>query len=111
MKLSSFLEVSSSPEYVTELGLKFAPHLAIQAAASDKWANCFVSRKMKHPWFKLRFKSVTSIFNVRLGVRDQPGGNVPADFNLLVCLFMSTTHQHSKRKIFAAVSGYTNPQK
>ena len=82
MKLSSFMEVSSSPEYATEFGLKFAPQLAIQAAASDKWANCFVSRKMKLPWFKLRFKSVTSIFNVRLGVRDQPGGNVPADFNL-----------------------------
>ena len=76
------MEVSSSPEYVTELGLKLAPQLAIQADASDKWANCFVSRKWKDPWFKLRFKSVTSIFNVRLGVRDQPGGNVPADFNL-----------------------------
>ena len=81
LNLSSSVEVSSS-SHLTSSGLKFAPQLAIQADTSDELAVCFISKNESNPWFKLKFKSATPIFNVRLGVKDQPDKKLPAGFNL-----------------------------
>ena len=81
LNLLSSVEASSL-SHLTSSGLKFAPQLAIQADTSDQLADCFISTNQPNPWFKLKFKSVTPIFNVRLGVSDQPNKNLPSDFNL-----------------------------
>ena len=73
---------TSSSSFSNSSGLKFPPELAIQADTSYVWANCFVSEKTPHPWFSLEFKSVTSIFNVRLGVRDRSSEQLPHDYSL-----------------------------
>ena len=72
----------SSSFVISSSKLRFDPTLAIQADTSDEWANCFISTNEPNPWFRLEFKSVTSIFNVRLGIRAQPEGELPAKFNL-----------------------------
>ena len=83
----------------TRYGLKFAPQLAVQAAADTGyvWANCFISRKENSPWFRLEFKLVTSIFNVRLGVRNQGGGLLPPDFSLQGMTGLSVSVSNSSR--------------
>ena len=81
LNLSSSVEASSS-SHLKSSKLEFAPQLAIQADTSDEMADCFISKNESNPWFKLKFKSVTPIFNVRLGVRDQPDKKLPAAFNL-----------------------------
>ena len=81
LNLLSSVEASSS-SHLTSSGLKFAPQLAIQADTSDEVADCFISKNESNLWFRLKFKSVTPIFNVRLGVRDQPDKKLPAGFNL-----------------------------
>ena len=82
MDIYSPVKALASSSYETSSGLRFAPQLAIQVDTSFVWANCFISRKEPQPWFSLEFKTMISIFNVRLGVRDQPSGQLPADFNL-----------------------------
>ena len=62
--------------------VNFAPQLAIQADTSNVLDNCFISKEQVNPWYRLEFKSVTSVFNVRLGVRKDAGENLPRRFNL-----------------------------
>ena len=80
--LSPMNASSSSFYYVASEDLKFAPQLAIQADAGREWATCLVTTKEPNPWFKIEFKSTTSIFNVRLGTKRQTRGQLPADYGM-----------------------------
>ena len=82
LDISSPVKVTASSLFSNSSGPNFPPELAIQADTSYIWANCFVSKKEPHPWFTLEFKSVTPIFNVRLGVRDRSSEQLPDDYNL-----------------------------
>ena len=82
LDISSPVKATASSYNTMETGLHiFAPQLAIQADTSSLWANCFVSKKEVKPWYRLEFKSETSVFNVQLGVRDG-GEQLPTGFNL-----------------------------
>jgi hypothetical protein len=63
------VKVLSSSTY-RHAGALFHPLLAIQADTSHKQKNCFISKNESNPWFSLQFKSVTSIQNVRLVIRN-----------------------------------------
>ena len=82
LDISSPVTATASSAYVSSSGLEFAPHLAVQPDTGHMWSTCFVSNKELHPWFTLEFRSVTNIFNLRLGVRSLVGGQLPKDFNL-----------------------------
>ena len=73
---------AESSSFWNSSGQCFLPELAIQADTSYACANCFVSKKEPNPWFRLEFKSLTSIFNVRLTVRDRCSEQLPHDYNL-----------------------------
>ena len=82
MDILSPVKATASSTYETLSGLRFAPQLAIQADTGYVWANCFISKREQNPWFRLEFKSMASIFNVRLGVITQRSGKMPKDYNL-----------------------------
>jgi hypothetical protein len=84
LEIKSPVKATASSTYKigNEQILSFSPQLAIQADNSDVWANCFLSKKETNPWFRLQLKTVTSIFNVRLGVRMKSSGRMPAGFHL-----------------------------
>ena len=83
MDFSGPVNATASSSYVVPSNsLEFAPQLAIQADTTYVWATCFLSKKESSPWFRLEFKSMTSIFNVWLGVRDEAKGDMPEDFVL-----------------------------
>ena len=82
LDILSPVKATASSSYETQSKMSFGPELAIQADTGYVWANCFVSQKEPNPWFRLQFKSLTEIFNVRLGVRDKIGGELPRDFVL-----------------------------
>ena len=81
MDISGPVKATASSSYVSSK-LEFSPQLAIQADTSLVWANCFVSKKEPNPWFTLKFKSMTSIFNVWLRVTTIPIYQLPVDFSL-----------------------------
>ena len=82
LDILSPVNATASSSYKAKSGLRFAPQLAIQADTGYVWANCFASTKQQNPWFTLQFRSLTSIFNVRLGVQDERGGMLPGDYAL-----------------------------
>ena len=81
MDISSTVKATAS-SHVTSPRVDFSPQLAVQADTSHVWSSCFLSKKESNPWLKIEFKSVTHIFNVRLGVRKKGSGQIPVDFNL-----------------------------
>jgi hypothetical protein len=60
----------------------FLPQLAIQADTGHVTNTCFLSKKQPHPWFKIEFKSVIFIFNIRLVVRNNTFSYLPDDYDL-----------------------------
>lgn len=81
LETSGPVEATASSTY--ELcRIEFSPQLAIQGDTSLGWANCFVSAKEPNPWFTLRFKSLTSVFNVWLKVRKIRKHQLHIDFSL-----------------------------
>ena len=81
LDILSPVKVTASSTYTEpSSGLQFAPQLAVQADSGYLWANCFLSNMESNPWFQLELKSLTSIFNVRLGVRDKGSARLPDIF-------------------------------
>ena len=99
------MEATASSSSVTSSGMIFAPQLAIQADIARVWANCFISTKESDPWFALEFKSVTSIFNVWLGIRSVATYGLPSDYSQQgmkgLSVFVSNSSEsssHNKRQ-------------
>ena len=82
LNVSSSVNATASSSYEGTSGVRFVPQLAVQADTGYVWANCFISTKQPNPWFRLEFKSVTFIFNVRLGVKNRGAGKLPAEYSL-----------------------------
>ena len=103
---SSVYKIPSSPE------ISFSPRLAIQADSRTAWANCFVSNNELNPWFALEFKSLTTIFNVRLDVRSEYG-KLPEEFqlsgmnNMSVFVSNSTTLGKGSRQVCGSPWNFT----
>ena len=73
---------ASSSFNVNRAEVLFAPELAVQADTSIVWATCFLSNREANPWFRLEFKTVTSIFNVRLSIREPPSNSGQASLSI-----------------------------
>jgi hypothetical protein len=73
---------ASSHSQVISPTLDLSPELAIQADTSYSYPSCFLSKKEPNPCLTIEFKSLTTIFNVRLGVRKKGSSKIPIDFNL-----------------------------
>ena len=82
LDISSPVTTTASSSYKSPSGLEFTPQLAVQPDTGYMWSTSFISNKEPNPWFSLKFGSVTTIFNLRLGVRTVGGGYLPAEFNL-----------------------------
>ena len=82
LDIVSPVKATASSTYNSSPDLLLSPQLAIQADSSYVWANCFLSKNESNPWFGLQLKTVTTIFNVQLGVKTQRSGKMPIDFNL-----------------------------
>ena len=82
LNIPSPVSATASSFYVSSTQVKFAPQLAIQADTSRVGSTCFISNKEPNPWFRLDFKEVTTIVNVRLVIREKPSDGLPRDFLL-----------------------------
>ena len=83
MDISSPVTVTASSSFnVNRAEVLFAPELAVQADTSLVWTTCFLSNREANPWFRLEFETVTSIFNVRLSIREPPAKSGQASLSI-----------------------------
>ena len=85
LDLSSPVTATASSWYVINtksLQIGFPPQMAIQADTGQVTNTCFLSKMESQPWFTIEFKSVISIFNVRLVVRAETFSYLPDNFVL-----------------------------
>jgi protein tyrosine phosphatase len=75
LDIYSPVKVNSSST-LSEKSKAFDPQLAIQADTSSVLDSCFISKKEINPWYTLQFTNVTSVFNVRLGVKIRENGTL-----------------------------------
>ena len=104
LDFSSPVTVNASSFNVSSMGVTFAPQLAIQPDTGAVWSACFISNKEPNPWFRLEFKAVTAISNVRMSMRRTPIVEMPSDFhynhmnNLSVYVSNSSTLENSDKQ-------------